>query len=91
MEREIVQKFASVRVDRAKVAIAVGALGRANANDFESSLLNHPGNQLLTHFGLALSARLVEHRDAAFPMQTAKAGRDFLLPFFQKYLNSTLL
>ena len=57
----------------------------------QSSLLNHPGNQLLTHFGLALSARLVEHRDAAFPMQTAKAGRDFLLPFFQKYLNSTLL
>jgi len=37
-----------------------------------NSLLHHPGNQLLTHFGLALSARLVEHRDAAFPMQTAK-------------------
>lgn len=40
MERKIGQKFAAVRVDRAKLAVAVGALGRANANNFKNRLVN---------------------------------------------------
>ena len=40
MESQIGQKFSSVQVDRAKLAIAVGALGRANAQNFENSLVN---------------------------------------------------
>jgi len=40
MERNIGQKFAAVRVDRAKVGIAVAALGRANAHNFKNRLVN---------------------------------------------------
>jgi len=40
MERNIGQKFAAVRVDRAKVGVAVGALGRANAHNFKNRLVN---------------------------------------------------
>merc|ERR1719500_1021071 len=40
MERKIGQNFAAVRVDRAKVGVAVGALGRANAHNFKNRLVN---------------------------------------------------
>jgi len=40
MERKIGQNFAAVRVDRAKVGVAVAALGRANAHNFKNRLVN---------------------------------------------------
>jgi len=40
MERKIKQNFAAVRVDRAKVGVAVAALGRANAHNFKNRLVN---------------------------------------------------
>ena len=33
-------------------------------------LLDHPGNKMLTEFGLAFSKEMVEPRDAAFPIKT---------------------
>ena len=35
-----------------------------------SVLLDHPGNKMLTEFGLAFSKEMVEPRDAAFPIKT---------------------
>ena len=35
-----------------------------------SVLLDHPGNKMLTEFGLAFSKEMVESRDAAFPIKT---------------------
>jgi len=40
LENKIGQKFAAVKVDRAKLAIAVGALGMSNAYNFKNNLVN---------------------------------------------------
>ena len=38
----------------------------------QSVLLQHPGNQLITEFGLAFSKETVDIRDAAFPIKVTE-------------------
>ena len=36
------------------------------------TLLDHPGNKIITEFGIAFSKEYVDHRDAAFPIKTSE-------------------
>ena len=80
LENQIGQKFAAVQVNRTKLGIAVGALGRANAYDFKNNLVNDQlsgvkrencegvANYVCLKLGLKDPAHCTRHLEGTFKM-----------------------